>query len=452
MAALDKALVPALFYTSLSKASESASSHTVLAAQWAEFKSKFFDHRFSAYYATIDGYLTAADGAATGDAHTEYENIRNEWKAMREAFSYDYFQDYLTQAHHDMEAMLNAGDCAAFSTAVIAFRTSWGALVTSYGDGSAVASLYNFSTEKSAFVTGKVNTLTTNAASPDFDECTVVATSIAITNSSIKSHFVPFFLAFGDFYSPFIDDMVAMERRYVPSLMMTGNAAASAGQVTAALDMVVDFEVKWLLFEAHYPTAGPAVPAKLNWISRGNDFDEIQGWITAALTKLIALNDGGVGGDMTLAHADLENVRLALQTFRSTYDNYDFIIDYLTAYHSLFELALTEIGNGEAMDTAVVRAHLLTAEAELALLKSAVADMDTDVYPLWLATLAETQALLATHEATYAIVRAALDAFDAAPGAGTAADVADVAINLSTSFKKTFAAFFKKFGNWTSPV
>ncbi len=116
------------------------------------------------------------------------------------------------------------------------------------------------------------------------------------------------------------EDMVALDRAYVPALALTGQPKAEPAQ--AALKRL---RAEWNAFHARYGTAPPGYGAAA-WTRCS---DEIEGAISAAEAALAA----GKGG---LAHVELERIREAQLALRRGAKQ-PYFLDDLTVFHEAME-------------------------------------------------------------------------------------------------------------------
>jgi hypothetical protein len=216
------------------------------------------------------------------------------------------------------------------------------------------------------------------------------------------------------------EDMVALDRAYIPALALTNQPKPDASK--RALERL---RAQWNAFRVAYGAAPAGYPADL-WASADR---EIEAAIAAAEKNLSA-------GKSLDAHEDLEKVREVQYTLRQA-AKVPYFMDDLTAFHSAME---------KLASAAACKTPATLTDADLAAIRAAYAEADR----AWKVVLANrtraTQHGVSGEKA--AAVQAQIDVetrtlaeLDAALTAGDRARVIEKAIATKPAFSKLFTMF-----------
>lgn len=122
-----------------------------------------------------------------------------------------------------------------------------------------------------------------------------------------------------------IKDMTIFDKAYIPSLFLTGQGKVEESQLSMKF-----LREEWMVFKKKYYSAQP------NDAQWEKDMDKVEALIMAA-DKIIT-----GGKDLSIAHEDLEGVRLILMEARQR-NKIEYFPDYLTLFHGhmeeIFEVA-----------------------------------------------------------------------------------------------------------------
>jgi hypothetical protein len=222
------------------------------------------------------------------------------------------------------------------------------------------------------------------------------------------------------------DDMVALDRAYIPALALTNQPKQDASK--RAMERL---RAQWNSFRATYPTAPAGYPADL-WAATER---EIEAALAAAEKNLAA-------GRNLDAHEDLERVREAQYTLRRT-AKAPYFMDDLTAFHTAMEKLAGAAGGRNAATIT---------DADMAAIRSAHVEAER----AWKAVLAN-RALVAQHgipAEKAAAVQAQIDVESrtlAELGAALAANDKARVIEKAVATKPAFSRLFQMFGDF-APV
>ena len=410
---LDKAYVPSLFYSNISptpNAMIAKSTHTALGSlqtMWAEYKSAvgetYDGHDISGYFTDIDDNIEVAaaslqsvidSGSYPADisiAHAALESVRDRLGDMRDEIGIDYFMDYVTTAHHAMEPVAGAAKqyadnvitldqlCTSLESSLPAFSSAWEALQSKY-DASATAALYHLSTPKSTNISNNIGAMSARLTnlSAALPEC---GSGVATEAGKIKPVFVKMFLGFSDFITPFMDEMIAMEKVLVSGLYCTNNppdVEPTCGGLDNTRALIENFGTLSSTFQQQYPIIQGKLnlPATIYWSS---NFTAINTAIVHA--KTIAEN-ATTTAELIPAHDELEAIRVAMYELRWSYENFAFVMDRVTEYHNAMEpiaIAVKGMTDPAQVDQSAkdaISAALPTAQNSIAGLEEAVSTMD----------------------------------------------------------------------------
>ncbi|HEY0634310.1 MAG TPA: hypothetical protein VGE00_02920 [Gammaproteobacteria bacterium] len=485
---LDKAYVPALFYSNMTSASEGLATDaaTTLAltdSHWQHFKTT---HRYRYSYtiwekrfALIDANITtAADFYAALNnypadltiAHNELEAVRDTLGAMRSDAQVNWFMDSVTKAHHAMEPVAGAAKAysdglttlvelkAALNLSLPIFRTEWDALVAAYGDGAAVQALYGLSEAKGSALT--LNISNTDPLAPGMTQILAkLATALESGDDAtlttlagkVKPKFVTVFLAFGDFITPFGVEVIAANQAFIPALYCTNNppdaatvcADSNGDTLQGTLDYLNAFAAAVQAFGAHYPVSDTMnLPGALGW---GAKMGEIQLNLQAAIGVVQdAITNGGTLADVAAAHESLEAVRSAFYYICTTYEGHNTMMSRLSEYHLAFEAILLDYVMISGTSTAKtmlspsdidgIKAAMAGLQAAFDNMKGAADSLDKSA---WGMEAVELSPLLDAQQANIDALQVALDAADN-----------DAIIARAIDLKKKYTPFFVAFGSF----
>ena len=502
-AELDKAYVPALFYSNMNPASEGFTqdaSNTLdgTSAIWTGYKNTYAGYfGWDAYFGAVDANITTASdfyaSITSGDlttAHTELESMRDTWSDMRTDNGIEYFFDNVTAAHHSMETVDEAfvtfsaiatpvtADVLALQTALggtlPAFSTDWDALVTSYGDGNSVNEIYSLGAEKAAVLAANISNddpdapgmvqiiASLNAVVETCDSSTYLAkgldvpvAAVDIANDcdtmislagTVKKKFVPVFLAFGDFINPFMADIIASNKAIIPAMYCTGNppdADPTCGGLSGTLNLLNIYAGKMGAFGAHFPMS---LVGGLGWAT---DMMAAQAKLTEAMTTVGAaadLAEAKANG----AHAAIEAISSAMYHICATYENQVTIMTRMSEYHSAFEAIVAIAAPTGAAESSLTVQQVDDINALMVALQTAFANMGARVdvldYAAWGLTAGDLDTTLAAQDTNITALVDDLAAYDAVAN-DNSGDIAVKSLNL----KKKYIPFFKSLGDFTQP-
>jgi len=416
-AELDKAYVPSLFYSNIfpvpnaSIAMSTNNTFEKLKVQWLDYKSTIEnthnEHDFSGYFNDINHSIDTADRllqttiqsdtypADISIAHEALESVRDNLGKMRKEIDSNYFMDYVTTAHHAMEPIAGAVTqfsqnsitieqlCTKLESSLPLFTTSWQTLQSEYNANS-ISKLYNHSTPKNTHMSNNINAMskTLTNLSTTLPTCDA---NVSIEAKKIKPIFVKIFLGFGDFITPFKDKMILMEKSLVAGLYCTNNppdVMATCGDIENIKDLIDNFEQHAKAFQSQYPIiiGKLNLPEAIYW---SNYFTTINTAIANA--KSIA-DKASTAEELKPAHEAFESIRTTMHQLRSTYENFMFVMDYVTEYHNTMEpmaIAIKEIDNAtqltqSAIDT--INSKLPIAQSTLVRLEASVKSMDVSAF------------------------------------------------------------------------
>lgn len=209
-----------------------------------------------------------------------------------------------------------------------------------------------------------------------------------------------------------IEDMIALDRAYIPALVLTNQPQKPAAATAESLQRL---NTAWARFQAALPPADrPAYAAAIA---------ESDAKIKAA-DKLLA------SGSRQAAHDALEGVRIAFWKARVA-KGVDYYADNLTAFHEAME-RLVDLAESPASDAADLKRHLQEASALWARLESA--RFDAALHGFDAEKAAQLQALVRKE-------RGILSQLDAAIGSGNRGELAAGAKALKGTFSQTFVLF-----------
>lgn len=125
----------------------------------------------------------------------------------------------------------------------------------------------------------------------------VDAETVLDTARRVEPLFTDVLLAFGDFLTPFVEDMAHMEQSYISALLLAEDGDAAALEAALAR-----FEADWRQFADHYATNRDAL-----------DWQDYLAAINTALSDAKAAADAaGVTADLSAAYEALQTVRAQL--------------------------------------------------------------------------------------------------------------------------------------------
>lgn len=467
MAELDKAYAPALFYTNISSSSLPNNKVIDVAnAAIATYKSRWQAFReaneagfaTAADYDAIDAFIATAEAAyasaQVGDdasvAHDAFEAIRDKLAEMRQVDGItDYMMDFLTDVHHKMEYvdnayvayMASAKDDAAKALLVstvteplAALSTAWDAHMA-HADSHAevLADFFMLSSGKITFITTQRDNFGTAIADAEAALDAALVDDLVDDLALIKPNFVRMFLSISDFVTPFRESMIAAERAYIPALYCTNNPPdlePTCGGQAGTITRVETFQTAMNAHLANYPVMGPLnTPGMIGWMSYVNG-------INTAITN--AVDNVNNAADMdeikAVAHEDLETARSHVYNLRAVYENYDFVIDYLTAYHREFGATIALVVDAD-IDRVELAALLPELRSAFDAMKDAIGAMDYAEYGF--ENLDAVNATLDTQEANLSALEALV-----ADEESLTVDIIDKVMKL----RGTFVPMFKLFG------
>ncbi len=474
--ALDKVYAPSLFYSNINPvpnelfAQNAKATFDTLSASWSGFKNTIGTASgaidLTPYYSEVDGNISIAttllDTVITDanypvditDAHLALESVRDTLGEMRGTLGMEYFMDDVTTAHHAMEAVSGAYAvyvvdnnitqlCASLDTALPIFDAAWNDVNSSYTE-SHISSLYDLSTEKSTNLTANVNTMssTIGALNALMPTCVADEGTVAAQAAMVKPVFVKAFLAFGDFITPFMADMITMEKAFTPVLYCTNNPPdvnTTCNGLTGAGNLLDTFVLATETFQAHYPI----IPSKLNLpatIYWKSDFDAVN---TAITNALAIQSSASTTADLLPAHDELEAIRTAMYQLRSTFENYDFITDHVTTYHHAMEpigIAVKPLTDPSEVNQTIkdtISAALPGSFEAMNILEQKVPDMNLTAFGVDAAWLETQNSSIAAQLANLQALQNGLDD-----------DNATLILNSAKSVTPLFIPFFKGFGTF----
>lgn len=216
------------------------------------------------------------------------------------------------------------------------------------------------------------------------------------------------------------EDMAALDRAYVPALVLTNRP-----EVEPARRAIVALRAEWDAFRARYPVAPAGYPAA-SWV-RATEATEAA--IVAAEQKIAA-------GKGPAAHDELEAVREAMHALRRD-AGVAYYMDDLTAFHTAMERIARAVGgrNAQAItdaEVATVRAALPEAERTWLIVVANRAQVARHIESP--ERQAAAQALIDSEAATLA-------ALNAAAAAGDRAGIAAHGNALKPGYSKLFSQF-----------
>ncbi len=504
-AELDKAYVPALFYSNLTaenmgNVQDAANTLDGTSTVWAGYKATYADYLdWDAYFGSVDANITTASDyyaaiasypADLTTAHTELESMRDTWSDLRTDNGIEYFFDNVTAAHHSMETVDAAfvtfsaiatpvtSDVLALQTALgdtlPAFSADWDALVTSYGDGNSVNEIYSLGAEKAAVLAANISNddpeapgmkqivASLNAVVETCDSSIYlakgldvqVAANVAPTTDCdtmislaemVKKKFVPVFLAFGDFINPFMADIIASNKAIIPAMYCTGNppdAEPTCGGHAGTINLLNAYAGKMGAFGAHFPMS---LVGGLNWAT---DMMAAQAKLAEAMTTVGAaadLAEAKANG----AHAAIEAISSAMYHICATYENHVTIMTRMNEYHSAFEAIVAIAAPTGAAESSLTAQQVDDINALMPALQTAFANMGTQVdvldYAAWGLTAGDLDVTLAAQNTNVVALVDDLAAYDA-----TNDNSGDIAVK-SLDLKKKYIPFFKLLGDFTQP-
>jgi len=355
------------------------------------------------------------------------------------------------------------------------FSSDWSALVSTYGDGSSV-DIYNFGADKVdaleknisnadpaapgmaqmiANLSGVLETcdaliytpVAANYTKGTYDPDTADACDTMIyVSSMIKSKFVPVFVAFGDFLTAFMPEVIAGSRALIPALYCTGNppdAATTCGGLAGTMNLLNAYGGAMMGFGMHLPqTSSMNLPGALGW---GPSM------MTAQSRLMDAMDIVGAAADLAEAkangaHTAIEDIRNAMHYMCSDYENIITMMTSLNEYHAMFEAILAIATVDGAAKTSLTAQEVANIDASMADLQSTFSGMSTQVdvldYAGWSLTGVDLSPLLAAQDTNIADLVAAIAAYSESND-----NSAEIAI-LSLNLKKTYIPFFKQFGDF----
>lgn len=117
MVVLDQKYVPSLVFTSQNNLENSKKAVSLLKESWTTFKKKYYetllDKETKSNFDKVDVIISdtekSLDNSKIADAHTQLEPFREVFYEIRKTNKIDYYMDYLTDFHKEMENVLNAG-------------------------------------------------------------------------------------------------------------------------------------------------------------------------------------------------------------------------------------------------------------------------------------------------------------------------------------------------------
>lgn len=476
---LDKAYVPSLFYSNINPvpnepfALNAKATFDTLTGSWSGFKDTIGTTSGSLdltpYYGEVEGNVTVATTlidniiaagtlypADITDAHNALESVRDILAEMRGEVPLNYFMDGVTTAHHAMEPVAGAastyepGDddaayCTALEASLPAFSSAWSDVDSDYSESS-IASLYSLGSEKSGNLTANVNAMSAILANLDgnMTDCTANIVAVDTEADKIKGTFVKTFLAFGDFITPFMADMIDMEKAFVPVLYCTNNPPdvnTTCGGLLGTESLINTFIIKMESLQARYPV----IPGKLDLpgtIYWKNDFTAIN---TAMANTVGIMLAAGSTADLIPAHTELEDVRSAMYHLRNTFENYDFITDRVTDYHNAMEPIAIAVKGLAAEDVNQSVKDAISAALPGAL--TAMRTLERDVPNLDLAAFGLDETWLLTQNISIAAQLTNLQLLQTALDNDIAADI----LLHAQAVKPGFIPFFKAFGDFILP-
>ena len=510
-AALDKAYVPALFYSGMTApknyVQDASDTLDRTSALWTSFGTTYADYKnWSDYYTDVSAdFTTASDfyAGVLGDAeyvyptdlttaHDALETMRDTWSDMRSGSGINnYFFDKVTAAHHTMEPVFGAymafskttqqeADLIALQTALgntlPAFSDDWDALVSNYGDGSRVADIYDFGTDKAAFLAANISgmedliaslsavTETCNSAdyiAPPVEKgaSVPVAANVATPcdlmisySSKIKGKFVPVFLAPGDFINAFMDDIIAANRALIPVMFCTGNpthakcGTGSIPQIQYYMDTYLNTNGSlvpstWTGAMMNFGAHVMPILTPLNWAEGMNSA------MTAGGTAWGIINGAVDTATIQTAHPEIEKISAAMYDMCAVYENQVTIMTRMGEYHGAFEAVIAAASDAEGMplidptaeDVAAIEALMPALNGAFDNLSAQAAIID---FAAWGLTAGDLDTELAGIASQVAALEAALAAFDP--------DVANaVIVETALGLKAKYIPFFIKFGDFS---
>lgn len=515
LVALEKNYVPALFYSNLTAASELHTGDAIntlerTTANWDGLKTTNANTlNWASYFTEVDTSLATASTAYTtitstavypadlSAAHNALETVRDSWSTMRTSNNISYFFDNVTTAHHAMgpvgmaagvytQSAQSALDLATLQVALLdavpSFSNSWNSLTTAYGNGSAVSTLYNLSSDKSTNLTANIsnadptapgmtqmigklsgamnscNAVTTTFDPTTYDPATYDPTTadpceiMVFVSSKIKPKFVQVFLTFGDFVNPFMDDIIASNKAMIPALYCTGNppdATPTCGDLAGTLNYVMAFAGAMQTFGAHLqvsPTMNATGP--LGW---GPSMQEAQTNLESAIGILSIAPDLATA-KANGAHLAIEAVRSSMHYICATYENHVTLMTRSNEYHTEFEkiLAVALDPLTGAPKTSLTEAEVATIDGYMAALQTALTNMSAQAEledTAWGLENGSLTAVLAAQAVSVSDLLATLAAYNVV----TNDNSADIAIK-SLELKKKYIPFFKMIGAFALAV
>ena len=221
------------------------------------------------------------------------------------------------------------------------------------------------------------------------------------------------------------EDMVALDRVYVPALVLTNRPDAEpARRAIAAL------RAEWNAFRARYAVAPPGY-SQAAW-------DRANATIEAAI---VAAEKNAAAGKGPAAHDDLEAVREAQYTLRRD-AGVPYFLDDLTAFHATMERIASAVGGRNAStltdgEVAAVRAALPEAERTWAVVVANRAQLARHIE----APERVAPERVAAAQAQIDAESAALAALRTAVAAGDREGIATGGNALKPGFSKLFSLF-----------
>lgn len=210
MVVLDQKYVPSLVSTSQNNLENSKKSVSLLKENWLTFKQKYYDKsdkdtksNFDKIDTIISDTEKSLDNSKIADAHAQLEPFREIFYEIRKINKIDYYMDYVTDFHKEMENVLNAGilegsvDIKFDKIKEVLTKTI--SVFNTLESAKFDAKEFNFSDEKekqrNAFMLAEKNKLQDlkNAVDTNNKELAIKL------SQEVKENFVKLFTLFGDF-------------------------------------------------------------------------------------------------------------------------------------------------------------------------------------------------------------------------------------------------------------
>ncbi|MCK4579341.1 MAG: hypothetical protein KAU50_11165 [Candidatus Marinimicrobia bacterium] len=216
MAALDRAYIPVLFYTSAESEQDPSTAMKRLQDEWNYFRTRFYyyDRQDTAWQASLNqvGALIAEAGNIVtrgGDkslAHASLEEVQRVLGALRDRQGIDYYLDGLMVFHYPMEEFvslaaartpmtLTRNDIRTLGRMLPSLRSTWDSLATVSLD----TALFGFDEKRASLVTEQVmlETISLDALQQALNSGS--RNAIITAAAEIKPEFVKLYQLFGDF-------------------------------------------------------------------------------------------------------------------------------------------------------------------------------------------------------------------------------------------------------------